>query len=101
MTIEIKVPMLPESVTDATIAKWYKKVGDTIARDENLVDLETDKVMLEVPAPKAGEMLAVIKEGSGVVDQRSVQGGASETKNNQAAAMHDESQKQKLENKNP
>lgn len=79
MSIEIKVPMLPESVTDAVIAKWYKKVGDTIARDENLVDLETDKVMLEVPAPKGGviekiivqegsvvkanELLAIIKEG--------------------------------------
>ncbi|PIZ03791.1 MAG: dihydrolipoyllysine-residue succinyltransferase [Gammaproteobacteria bacterium CG_4_10_14_0_8_um_filter_38_16] len=79
MTIEIKVPALPESVTDAVIAKWYKKVGDTIARDENLVDLETDKVMLEVPAPKsgtiekivvqegavvtAGELLAIIREG--------------------------------------
>jgi 2-oxoglutarate dehydrogenase E2 component (dihydrolipoamide succinyltransferase) len=79
MSIEIKVPMLPESVTDAVIAKWYKKAGDTIARDENLVDLETDKVMLEVPAPKggviekiviaegavvkAGELLAIIKEG--------------------------------------
>lgn len=79
MSIEIKVPMLPESVTDATIAKWYKKVGDTIARDENLVDLETDKVMLEVPAPRGGviekiivqegtvvkaqELLAIIKEG--------------------------------------
>ena len=54
MSIEIKVPSLPESVTDATVAKWYKKVGDRINRDENLVDLETDKVMLEVPAPKAG-----------------------------------------------
>lgn len=79
MTIEIKVPSLPESVEDATIAKWYKKVGDTINRDENLVDLETDKVMLEVPSPKAGviekiemaegsvvksgQLLATIREG--------------------------------------
>ena len=54
MSIEIKVPALPESVTDATIAKWYKKEGESINRDENLVDLETDKVMLEVPAPKSG-----------------------------------------------
>lgn len=67
MTIEIKVPALPESVEDATVAKWYKKVGDTIARDENLVDLETDKVMLEVPAPRAGviEKIEVV-EGSTV-----------------------------------
>ncbi|MEE4329365.1 MAG: biotin/lipoyl-containing protein, partial [Wenzhouxiangella sp.] len=51
MSIEVKVPNLPESVSDATIAKWHKKPGDHIRRDENLVDLETDKVVLEVPAP--------------------------------------------------
>lgn len=63
-TIEIKVPMLPESVTDATVAKWYKKEGDSISRDENLVDLETDKVMLEVPAPKDGIIKKIeVKEG--------------------------------------
>lgn len=67
MTIEIKVPMLPESVEDATVAKWYKKVGDAIARDENLVDLETDKVMLEVPAPRAGVIEKIeVAEGSTV-----------------------------------
>ena len=54
MTIEVKVPVLPESVEDATIAGWHKKPGDTIRRDENLVDLETDKVVLEVPAPVDG-----------------------------------------------
>jgi len=58
MTIEVKVPILPESVEDATIATWHKQAGDTIRRDENLVDLETDKVVLEVPAPADG----VIKE---------------------------------------
>ncbi|NII75415.1 2-oxoglutarate dehydrogenase E2 component (dihydrolipoamide succinyltransferase) [Dyella sp. SG562] len=58
MSIEVKVPVLPESVSDATIATWHKKVGDAIKRDENLVDLETDKVVLEVPAPVDG----VIKE---------------------------------------
>ena len=67
MTIEIKVPGLPESVTDATVAKWYKKVGDTVARDENLVDLETDKVMLEVPAPRAGVIEQIIAAEGGVV----------------------------------
>lgn len=67
MTIEIKVPTLPESVTDAVIAKWYKKVGDTIARDENLVDLETDKVMLEVPAPRAGAIEQIIAQAGSVV----------------------------------
>jgi 2-oxoglutarate dehydrogenase E2 component (dihydrolipoamide succinyltransferase) len=54
MTIEVKVPQLPESVTDATLVAWHKSPGDSVARDENLVDLETDKVVLEVPAPAAG-----------------------------------------------
>lgn len=54
MSIEVKVPVLPESVSDATIANWRKKVGEAVARDENLVDLETDKVVLEVPSPVDG-----------------------------------------------
>src|SRR3546814_5976778 len=58
MSIELKVPVLPESVSDATIASWHKKAGDAVKRDENLVDLETDKVVLEVPAPVDG----VLKE---------------------------------------
>jgi 2-oxoglutarate dehydrogenase E2 component (dihydrolipoamide succinyltransferase) len=58
MTIEVRVPQLPESVADATLVSWHKKPGDSVVRDENLVDLETDKVVLEVPAPAAG----VIKE---------------------------------------
>jgi 2-oxoglutarate dehydrogenase E2 component (dihydrolipoamide succinyltransferase) len=58
MSIEVRVPQLPESVADATLVNWHKKPGDSVGRDENLVDLETDKVVLEVPAPSAG----VIKE---------------------------------------
>jgi len=54
MTIEVRVPQLPESVADATLVMWHKKPGDPVQRDENLVDLETDKVVLEVPAPTAG-----------------------------------------------
>lgn len=61
MSIEVKVPMLPESVADATVAKWYKKPGDAVKRDENLVDLETDKVMLEVPAPEDGILQEITK----------------------------------------
>lgn len=61
MTIEIKVPVLPESVADATISAWHKKPGEFIKRDENLVDLETDKVVLEVPAPSDGILQAVLK----------------------------------------
>jgi 2-oxoglutarate dehydrogenase E2 component (dihydrolipoamide succinyltransferase) len=59
MTIEVRVPQLPESVADATIVSWHKKPGDTVARDENLVDLETDKVVLEVPAPAAGTLTEI------------------------------------------
>ena len=54
MTIEVRVPQLPESVADATLVAWHKQPGDTVRADENLVDLETDKVVLEVPAPTAG-----------------------------------------------
>ena len=80
MTIEVRVPQLPESVADATLVSWHKKPGDPVARDENLVDLETDKVVLEVPAPAAGviteikltdgttvtsgQLLALIEEGT-------------------------------------
>jgi 2-oxoglutarate dehydrogenase E2 component (dihydrolipoamide succinyltransferase) len=56
MTIEIRVPQLPESVTDATLVSWHKKAGESVMRDENLVDLETDKVVLEVPAPASGTL---------------------------------------------
>jgi len=66
MLIEVKVPVLSESVADATLAQWHKKVGDYVKRDENLVDLETDKVMLEVVAPHDG-VLAEIKHESGAV----------------------------------
>ena len=64
MTLEVKVPVLPESVADGTIATWHKKVGDAVKRDENLLDLETDKVVLEVPAPANG-VLRELKVESG------------------------------------
>src|SRR5258708_5428259 len=83
MTIEVRVPQLPESVADATLVSGHKKPGDAVARDENLVALETDKVVLEVPAPGAGilkeiklsdgttvtggQLLAVIEEGATAV----------------------------------
>lgn len=60
MSIEVKVPNLPESVADATIATWHKKVGDKVSRDENIVDLETDKVVLEVPAPADGVLQEIM-----------------------------------------
>ncbi len=80
MTTEIRVPQLPESVADATLVAWHKQPGDAIRRDENLADLETDKVVLEVPAPangvvreirvpsgavvRSGQVLALIEEGA-------------------------------------
>ena len=67
MTIEIKVPPLPESVTDATLVGWHKKVGESVARGENLVDLETDKVVLEVPAPVSGTIFKIIAEDGATV----------------------------------
>jgi 2-oxoglutarate dehydrogenase E2 component (dihydrolipoamide succinyltransferase) len=67
MSIEVKVPVLPESVSDATIASWHKQPGETINRDENLVDLETDKVVLEVPAPVSGTLKKIIKDSGETV----------------------------------
>src|SRR5947208_17195875 len=64
MTIEIRVPTLGESVTEATVARWLKQPGETITRDEPVVELETDKVTLEVPAPAAGT-LGEIRAGEG------------------------------------
>jgi 2-oxoglutarate dehydrogenase E2 component (dihydrolipoamide succinyltransferase) len=67
MSIEVKVPMLPESVADATVVTWHKKPGENVKRDDNLVDLETDKVVLEVPAPADGVMGEVLKQAGTVV----------------------------------
>jgi 2-oxoglutarate dehydrogenase E2 component (dihydrolipoamide succinyltransferase) len=61
MTIEVRVPQLPESVADATLVTWHKKAGDTVSRDENLADLETDKVVLELPAPVTGVLVSLDK----------------------------------------
>ncbi len=92
MTTEIKVPQLPESVSDATLVAWHKRPGEAVRRDENLADLETDKVVLEVPSPasgvlrelkvadgtvvRSGQVLAVIEEGAQA--PAVAQGGAAE-----------------------
>jgi 2-oxoglutarate dehydrogenase E2 component (dihydrolipoamide succinyltransferase) len=71
MSTEIKVPKLPESVADATLVTWHKKPGDAVARDENLADLETDKVVLEVPAPVAGVLKEVkVQAGATVLSNQ-------------------------------
>ncbi|HET6656027.1 MAG TPA: 2-oxoglutarate dehydrogenase complex dihydrolipoyllysine-residue succinyltransferase [Gammaproteobacteria bacterium] len=67
MSTEVKVPQLPESVSEATLVNWHKKPGDAVKRDENLVDLETDKVVLEVPAPADGVLKEIkVEDGSTV-----------------------------------
>ncbi|MBW7924346.1 MAG: dihydrolipoamide succinyltransferase, partial [Burkholderiaceae bacterium] len=66
--IEIKVPQLSESVAEATLLQWHKKVGEAVARDENLIDIETDKVVLELPAPADGVLVEILKgDGETVV----------------------------------
>ena len=103
MTIEVKVPVLPESVADATIVTWHVNVGDAVERDQNLVDLETDKVVLEVPAPTSGvlqeikvaagttvqanQLLAILKEGASAQPQAAT----SQTASSQAAQITTES----------
>lgn len=65
--IEVKVPQLPESVSEATLMSWHKGVGQAVARDENLIDLETDKVVLELPAPLAGVIIEIIEQDGATV----------------------------------
>ncbi|MCG5515938.1 MULTISPECIES: 2-oxoglutarate dehydrogenase complex dihydrolipoyllysine-residue succinyltransferase [unclassified Ectothiorhodospira] len=67
MSTEVKIPQLPESVSDATIVSWHKRPGDAVQRDEILVDIETDKVVLEVPAPQDGVMEDIIEDEGSVV----------------------------------
>jgi 2-oxoglutarate dehydrogenase E2 component (dihydrolipoamide succinyltransferase) len=67
MLIEVKVPQLSESVSEATLVSWHKKEGDAVSRDENLIDIETDKVVLETPAPADGVLIKIIKQGGDTV----------------------------------
>ncbi len=67
MRIEVKVPQLPESVAEATLVSWHKKPGEAVKRDENLIDVETDKVVLELPAPGDGVLVEITRpDGSSV-----------------------------------
>jgi 2-oxoglutarate dehydrogenase E2 component (dihydrolipoamide succinyltransferase) len=92
MSIEIKAPMLPESVADATVITWHKKPGDRVKRDENLVDLETDKVVLEVPSPVDGVLQAIHKDKGAVVVAKDILGivqeGAVAAKTETPATSH-------------
>ncbi len=90
MSIEVKVPVLSESVSDATLAQWHKQVGDYVKRDENLVDLETDKVMLEVVAPHDGVLTEIKQESGAVVGSGDVLAVIDETAEQPAAEDKDE-----------
>ncbi len=72
MLIEVKVPQLSESVAEATLLTWHKKPGERVKRDENLVDIETDKVVLETPAPESGVIIRIIKGDGGTVTSNEV-----------------------------
>jgi 2-oxoglutarate dehydrogenase E2 component (dihydrolipoamide succinyltransferase) len=67
MLVEVKVPQLSESVSEATLLAWHKKPGEYVQRDENLIDIETDKVVLELPAPQAGVLTKIVKGDGGTV----------------------------------
>ena len=106
MATEIRVPALGESVVEATVGQWFKQAGDVVAADEPLVELETDKVTVEVPAPasgvlaeilvKPGETVAVgallgaISEGAGKAKPAKVQEAASDLAMAEATAIADE-----------
>src|SRR5450755_4455355 len=72
MRIEVKVPVLPESVAEATLVSWHKKAGESVKRDENLIDIETDKVVLELPAPNAGVLVEIVKPDGSIVTAQEI-----------------------------
>ena len=78
MATDIRVPALGESVTEATIGQWFKKVGDVVAADEPVVELETDKVTIEVPAPAAGVLEAISANPGDTVNVGSLIGAIGE-----------------------
>src|SRR3954451_4127900 len=72
MRIEVKVPQLPESVAEATLVNWHKKAGEAVKRDENLIDIETDKVVLEFPAPGDGVLVEITRPDGSTVTSNDV-----------------------------
>ncbi len=86
MTIEIKVPAMGESVTEATVARWFKKEGESVARDEPLLELETDKVTVEVPAPAAGSIESISVQAGATVQVGAILGAIAEGKAGTKAA---------------
>ncbi|HEX8741198.1 MAG TPA: 2-oxoglutarate dehydrogenase complex dihydrolipoyllysine-residue succinyltransferase [Casimicrobiaceae bacterium] len=72
MKIEVKVPQLPESITEATLVAWHRKPGEAVKRDENLIDIETDKVVLELPAPADGVLTEIVQQDGATVASNQV-----------------------------
>ena len=87
MTIEILVPDLPESVADATVATWHKKAGDAVKRDEVIVEIETDKVVLEVPAQADGVISEIVQDEGATVVSKQLLGKLEASATAAAAAM--------------
>src|SRR3954467_3305386 len=85
MTVEIKVPAMGESVTEATISKWFKKEGDAVKRDEPLLELETDKVTVEVPSPTDGAIESISAQAGATVQVGALRGAIAEGKSGAAA----------------
>src|SRR3954468_7812453 len=86
MSIQIKVPAMGESVTEATAARWFKKEGDAVARDEPVLELETDKVTVEVPAPADGALESIAAKEGDTVQVGTVLGAIAEGKAGTASA---------------
>src|SRR6476620_12771390 len=86
MTVEIKVPAMGESVTEATISKWFKKEGDAVKRDEPLLELETDKVTVEVPSPADGAIESISAQAGATVSVGALLGAIAEGKAGSAPA---------------
>src|ERR1700759_2396890 len=85
MTIEIKVPAMGKSVTEATISKWFKKEGDAVKRDEPLLELETDKVTVEVPSPADGAIESISAQAGATVQVGALLGAIAEAQPGAAA----------------
>jgi len=97
MLVDVKVPVLSESVAEATLVSWHKKQGEQVDRGENLIDVETDKVVLELPAPKAGVLTKIIKhDGANVVSDEVIATIDTEAKGVAAETAVDESQSPEL-----
>jgi len=102
MLVDVKVPVLSESVAEATLVSWHKKQGDHVDRGENLVDIETDKVVLELPAPSAGVLSKIIKrDGATVVSGEVIAAIDTEAKGAAADTAGEESQSPELKKEEP